>query len=154
MVTTDLVDGIQITTTDGDHFCEGCAQGKQHRNSFPQNPIRSRASKPGQLIHVDLCGPMSTLSINGAYYFVVFKDDCTCYRIVHCLAHKFDMNKSIQQVLLQVKRETDQAVEIIRSESPRQRVYQQQDYQILSRQRHQTGIHRSLLPRTKWYHGT
>jgi hypothetical protein len=115
MVTTNIIDGIQITTTDGDHFCEACAQGKQHRNSFPHNPIRLRASKSGQLIHVDLCGPMSTQSIGGTYYFAVFKDDCTCYRIVHCLAYKSDVNKSIQQVVLQVKRETSQAVEIIRS---------------------------------------
>jgi hypothetical protein len=86
-----LVDGLQITHTDDDTFCEGCTKGKQHRNTFPTNNPRVRASVPGKIIHVDICGLMSVRSLGGVYYFAAFKDDSTCYRIVHCLVYKLDV---------------------------------------------------------------
>jgi hypothetical protein len=116
MVSTGIVDGIEIKTNDGDTFCEGCAKGKQHRNKFPINVDRVRASQPGQLIHTDICGPMSVQSIGGALYFAIFKDDCTCYRIVHCLTHKSDVQSSIKRIVLQVQRKTGFSVQILRSD--------------------------------------
>ena len=39
-----------------DEFGEGCVLGKHHRKSFGTRPIV--ATKPGDLIHADVCGPM------------------------------------------------------------------------------------------------
>jgi transposase InsO family protein len=116
MTTAGIVDGIEIKSTSEDNFCEGCVKGKQHRNKFPVNVNRTRASQPGQLIHTDICGPMSVESIGGALYFAVFKDDCTCYRIVHCLNHKSDVQASLKRIIPQIQRETGYAVQTIRSD--------------------------------------
>lgn len=51
--------------------CKDCLGGKQHRSSYPAS--QSRASRPCELIHSDLCGPMETTSLGGARYFLLFK---------------------------------------------------------------------------------
>ena len=40
------------------------------------------ATQPGNLIHADVCGPMSEVSKGGMRYFLCFKDDFTKYRLV------------------------------------------------------------------------
>ena len=67
MANSDLIDGLQlIPSTIDDTFCEGCVKGKQHRLSFLVNNPRIRANVPGQLVHTDICGPMSVRSLGGA----------------------------------------------------------------------------------------
>ncbi|KAJ8633442.1 hypothetical protein MRB53_026778 [Persea americana] len=46
--------------------CEGCLYGKQTRASFPTGKAW-RASKILELLHADLCGPMSTSSLGGKF---------------------------------------------------------------------------------------
>jgi hypothetical protein len=48
-------------------LCEGCVFGKQTQSSYPTSPS-TRALAPLALIHTDLCGPMSTPSLGGAFY--------------------------------------------------------------------------------------
>jgi hypothetical protein len=50
------------------------------------------------------------------YYFAVFKDDYTSYRIVHSLMHKSDVQASIRKVTHQIKRETGYPVQTLRSD--------------------------------------
>ena len=57
-------------------FCEGCVEGKQHRAPFPKDG-GTRATKPLEIVHSDVCGPMRTTSIGGSRYFVTFIDDFT-----------------------------------------------------------------------------
>jgi hypothetical protein len=111
MANSGLVDGLQLTSTTEDNFCEGCAKGKQHRHSFPTNNPRTHATVLGELIHTDLCGPMSTRSLGGAYYIAVYKDDCTCYQIVHCITHKLDVQRTLPQAVQQIQRETSHSVQ-------------------------------------------
>ena len=40
-----------------DHLCRSCVAGKQHRSSFPEGSL-FRASKPLELVHMDICGPI------------------------------------------------------------------------------------------------
>ena len=55
--------------------CEGCQLGKQTRRSYTSS--ETRATQPFQLIHMDLCGPMQTKSIQGNTYFLMIVDDYT-----------------------------------------------------------------------------
>ncbi|RWR98958.1 integrase core domain protein-like protein, partial [Dinothrombium tinctorium] len=52
------VDSIEVD----EFFCEGCAYGKNHRLPFKKDD-KKRAELPGELIHADVCGPMSTPSV-------------------------------------------------------------------------------------------
>jgi len=55
-------------------FCEGCVYGKQCRPSFPVGKAWG-AINCLELIHADLCGPMSIESLGGSRYFLLFTDD-------------------------------------------------------------------------------
>ena len=61
-----------------------------HCNPFkPVGEIRSTGKL--QLIHSDVCGPMSTESIGGKKYFVTFTDDYSRCCLVYFMKHKSEM---------------------------------------------------------------
>ena len=77
---------VRISPED-DGLCDGCATGKMHRSPF--RPRKDRATKVGEVIHSDVCGPMEVPSIGGgARYYVCFKDDYSRYRSLFFLARK------------------------------------------------------------------
>jgi hypothetical protein len=59
----------------GDHegICDGCAQGKNVKNTFPKRD--NKAEGVLELIHSDVCGPMPSSSNNGYVYYVSFIND-------------------------------------------------------------------------------
>jgi hypothetical protein len=67
--------------------CEGCALGKMCRDEFPSNSDR-RKKVVLEIIHIDVCGLMQTRSLGGAYYFLLFIDDCTRHTWVYFLRKK------------------------------------------------------------------
>lgn len=69
----DMVHGLPLIQ-EASEICEGCAVGKQHRDSFPKEKAW-RASKPLELIHLDVCGPMKVATHGGNRYFLTFIDD-------------------------------------------------------------------------------
>ena len=56
-------------------ICRACNFGKQHRQPFPKQAWR--VSKKLQLVHIDLCGPQLTPSLNDNLYYIVSIDDLT-----------------------------------------------------------------------------
>ena len=55
------------------NHCKGCALGKNIRNPFPQSEHKSK--EPLDLVHSDVCRPMSVHLFNGYSYYVTFIDD-------------------------------------------------------------------------------
>lgn len=88
MADSGRLPGLQIKSIDG-LFCETCQYGKLHRLPFQRN-LKSRTEKPGEFVHMDLCGKMTHPSIDGANYFLLFKDDSTSYRTAYFIKHKSD----------------------------------------------------------------
>ncbi|KAJ9541622.1 hypothetical protein OSB04_028128 [Centaurea solstitialis] len=62
LVKERLVSGIPMIKFEPDQMCSGCAQGKMKRASHPPKPEQGSKS-PLSLIHMDLCGPMKTVSL-------------------------------------------------------------------------------------------
>lgn len=63
--------------------CETCIMGKQSRKSFQLEG--RRATEPLELVHSDVCGPMSEKSSGGGRYFVTFLDDYSRKLFVYIL---------------------------------------------------------------------
>ena len=78
--------------------CEGCIKGKAHRKSFPKHQ-KERESKPGNLLHADLAGPMRERSAGGARYFLLLKDDCTGMQFVYFLKEKTQVPAKFKEFL-------------------------------------------------------
>jgi hypothetical protein len=54
--------------------CSICVQAKHPRTPTPITATH-RATRPLELIHTDLCGPLSITSLGGSNYFITFTDD-------------------------------------------------------------------------------
>jgi hypothetical protein len=68
-----MVIGIPLVSCRDGVFV-GCVLGKHHRDSFEKH-ASWHASGPLQLVHSDLCGPLSSPSFSGCNYFLIFIDD-------------------------------------------------------------------------------
>ena len=71
-----MVQRLPNTIEEKNEICEDCDLGKHHRQSFSKG-VAWRAKKVLELIHTDICGPMSTPSHGNNKYFVLFIDDFT-----------------------------------------------------------------------------
>ena len=99
-----------------DHIYEACQFGKQIRSSFKH----VSTSRPLQLIHMDLFGPMRTESIGGKSYGYVLVDDYSRYTWVYFLANKSDCFDSFKTFCLQVHNEKGYPITSIRSDHGRE----------------------------------
>lgn len=70
-------------------LCTGCLKGKQHRETIPKKAIW-RASEKLELIHSDICGPISPTSNRQKRYLICFIDDFSRKVWVYFLAYKAD----------------------------------------------------------------
>ena len=65
---------VALETISGtNRFYKGCAKGKNTNKPFPSS--ESKAKGILQIIHSDVCGPMSSISLSGYAYYVSFIDD-------------------------------------------------------------------------------
>ena len=62
---------LGLPRIDALEFCEGCVYGKQNRNYIPVGKSWI-ASFLFELVHVDLCGPISVESLGESQFFFLF----------------------------------------------------------------------------------
>lgn len=68
-----MVSGMPNVEFDHNEACKGCLLGKNIKKSFPSSLHRSKEIL--ELIHSDICGPMSSPSLSGYLYYAIFIDD-------------------------------------------------------------------------------
>ena len=68
-----MVTGLPEFSTGQSDVCKGCALGKYTNTTFSSSDTISEGVL--QLIHSDLCGPMSSASLTGYVYYITFIDD-------------------------------------------------------------------------------
>lgn len=71
-----LVKGLLDFKIDKEVVCKGCALCKHVKITFLTSDHRSRGSL--DLIHLNVCGPMSFTSLTDSSYYVTFIDDFSC----------------------------------------------------------------------------
>ncbi|XP_070014719.1 uncharacterized protein [Nicotiana sylvestris] len=74
LVSKDLVIGLPNIKFKEDKVCDACAREKQIRSSFKSKKMIS-TTRMMELVHIDLCGPIKTLSRGGKRYVMVLVDD-------------------------------------------------------------------------------
>nr|GFB79958.1 ribonuclease H-like domain-containing protein [Tanacetum cinerariifolium] len=83
----DLVRGLPLLKYDKDHLCPSCQLGKSKKASHPLKTENTNVEFLSTL-HMDLCGPMRTESINNKKYVLVIVDDYTIFGWVRFLRTK------------------------------------------------------------------
>eukprot|EP01018_Ginkgo_biloba_P035951 Gb_31146 [translate_table: standard] len=95
--------------------CEGCIYGKQHRDSFPVSKFKAR--EPLELVHIDLCGPMKTLSMEKVSYFMTFIDDYTRKIWVYFLKEKSEAFMKFVEFRDMAERQSGYKLRILHSDN-------------------------------------
>jgi hypothetical protein len=68
----NMVCGMPFISLSKNEICKGCMLGKNIKKAFPSSDSRARGIL--DLVHYDVCGPMSSPSISGCLYYVIFID--------------------------------------------------------------------------------
>ncbi|KAH9697084.1 hypothetical protein KPL71_023464 [Citrus sinensis] len=98
-----------------DQLCEGCLLGKQFRKSFP-NESNSRAQKPLELIHIDVCGPFKPNSLCKSNYFLLFIDDFSRKTWVYFLKQKSEVFEAFKKLKAVMEKESGYPIKAMRSD--------------------------------------
>ena len=98
-----------------DQLCEGCLLGKKFRNSFPKESY-SRAKKPLELIHTNVCGPITPSSLGKNNYFLLFIDDFSRKTWVYFLKQKSEVFEAFKIFKATVENERGRKIKAIRSD--------------------------------------
>lgn len=117
MAEEQLVDGLLLPANSvrPSSPCDGCAYGKMTRLPFPVG--RVRATKIGQLIHSDVCGPMQADTPAGARFYVIFKDDFSQWRVVFFIKNKSEVFRLFITFVARLQSETKCRVTTLRSDN-------------------------------------
>ena len=70
-------------------MCKGCALGKYAKAAFSSSDSKSKGIL--DLIHSDMGGPMSAVSLNGYYYYVIFIDDFSRHTWIYFMKTKYEV---------------------------------------------------------------
>ena len=62
------IEGLPEMQTKPEDVCNGCAKGKNTKNTFPSS--ESKAKGILEIIHSNVCGPMSSSSLSRYVYYV------------------------------------------------------------------------------------
>ncbi|KAI3746570.1 hypothetical protein L6452_09004 [Arctium lappa] len=90
----ELVKGLPELEYVKEHLCVACEKGKMKRVAHKLKPEPSTSSSL-ELLHMDICGPVRTQSINGKKYVLVIVDDYSRYTWVKFLRSKDEMPEVI-----------------------------------------------------------
>ena len=98
LVKENMGTGIEFkdTVKDEKFFCESCIIGKQKRLPF-SNSEMPRTSRPLEVIHTDVCGPMSEATFLGQRYYVSFIDDFTHFCVIYLLKNKSEVFQKFRE---------------------------------------------------------
>jgi len=76
----------------------------------------SIASSPLELIHFDICGPMSVIARNVAIYFITLIDDYSRYGYVYLLSHRYEALDMFKYFVVEVETQLERRVKVLRTD--------------------------------------
>jgi hypothetical protein len=93
----DSVKGMEITERGNEERCQTCLVAKMKNASFPDS--KSRAERPGDLIHSDIMGPITPESYNKNTYAINFIDDYSRFTVIYVMRHKSEALQYFQRFI-------------------------------------------------------
>jgi hypothetical protein len=94
--------GVTYTGSLDSFKCVACIKGRLQQAPFIHRGLRH--VEPGELIHVDICGPFPVLS-QGCRFFIIFLDDATNFGWTFPLKHKDEACGRFKFVVARLERQ-------------------------------------------------
>lgn len=110
-----IVDGLKFENKN-DFTCTDCIQGKAIRQSFDTHD-EITTTDVLELIHMDLCGPMGTLSIAQSKYMYVLIDDYSRKIFIYFLKTKDEAFSKFKLFKSEIENQTGKKIKRIRSDN-------------------------------------
>ncbi|KAL0281726.1 UNVERIFIED_CONTAM: Retrovirus-related Pol polyprotein from transposon TNT 1-94 [Sesamum radiatum] len=111
-----LVDTNSLEIDDLDHLptCESCLKGKMTKKPF----VGQSAIAKGllDLVHTDVCGPLSIPARGGFSYFITFTDDHSRYGYVYLMRYKSEAFERFKEYRFEVENQTNRKIKALRSD--------------------------------------
>jgi len=107
-------DGL-LTSFDFESYetCESCLLEKMTKAPFTGFP--KRASDLLELVHTDVCGPMSTTARGRFQYFITFTHDFSRYGYVYLMKHKSETLEMFKEFQNEVENQRGKKIKALRS---------------------------------------
>ena len=97
-------------------MCESCILGKQKNVSFLKTGRTLKAEKL-ELVHTNLWGPSSVLSLKGSRYYITFIDDSSRKVWVYFLKNKSNVFETFKKWKVMIETETGLKIKCFRSDN-------------------------------------
>ena len=115
LVNTEKVRSMPRLSGEPKPICGECMQGKQTKSPHKKvNEIRT--TRPVDLLHMDLIGPMWTKNRGGKRYVIVVVDDFSRYSFMNFLREKFEVIEHLKSLFNRIQVETGHSFVRIRSD--------------------------------------
>ncbi|RVW93925.1 Retrovirus-related Pol polyprotein from transposon TNT 1-94 [Vitis vinifera] len=95
------------------HVCVDCIKGKQTKHT---KKGATRSNELLEIIHTDICGPLSVPCFTGEKYFITFIDDLSRYGYVYLMHEKSQAIDIFEMFKTEVERQLDKKIKIVRSD--------------------------------------
>ena len=99
--------------------CETCIQAKQTKSAIPKQNTENNA-QVGELLHMDLIGPITPAGKNGEKYILSILDEKSKLGVAKPICFKSQATNVIKAVIRQLEKQTGNVVKAIRSDRGRE----------------------------------
>jgi transposase InsO family protein len=111
----EVVTGVPHINIDHQDVCRGCALGKFAKALFPNSDIRSAGIL--DLVHTDVCGPMTQRSLSGCEYYLTFIDDYSRKTWIYFLKAKSEVFTRFQEFRALVENQSGKKIKVLWSDN-------------------------------------
>jgi hypothetical protein len=111
----EVATGVPQISIEHQDVCRGCALGKFAKASFPSSDNRSAGIL--DLVHTDVCMPMSQKSLSGCEYYLTFIDDYSKKTWIYFLKAKSEVFARFQEFRALVENQSGKRIKVLRSDN-------------------------------------
>jgi hypothetical protein len=111
----EIVIGVPEFSIEHREVCKGCALRKYTKTAFPSSD--NRVAGILDVIHTDVCGPMSSASLSGFLYYVTFIYDISQKYWIFFIKTKGRVFQRFQEFKALVENQTGKKIKVLRSDN-------------------------------------
>ena len=99
------VEGLPEIQAKHEGVCKGCVKGKNTKKIFPSSEIKAKGIL--EIIHSDVCSLMSSISLSGYVYYVLFIDDFSRKTWIYFLKNKDEVFNKFKEFRALIENHTE-----------------------------------------------
>ena len=93
-------------------LCDSCLVGKQRRLPFPKT-AKYHVAEALELVHGDLCGPITPTTHDGRKYFILLVDDCSRFMWLQLLTSKTEAAEAVKKFKARAEAESGKKLRVL-----------------------------------------